>query len=268
MRIVTEPSVYLLARTGLDAEGLAAYLRSIGIEEEDWFPDPRVSDAENLVEAAGRLCYRSWAPWDPAKPEGTNPNVRKVREGNLTYLRNLIRSGHGAVLEHAYFTFVFRDVSRVFTHELVRHRAGWNYSQESLRYVRLNDLRFWVPGSVRERPDAVELLTSVVEYLEDAQGRLAEMFGIEAMTDFAAKKKLTSMFRRVAPIGLATTIMATGNARAWRTVIKARTEGVAEEEIRLAVGKVAAILKREAPNLFWDMTENEYGEWTFEHEKV
>src|SRR5262245_24717498 len=85
--------------------------------------------AETLIEFAGRLCYRSWEP-------GLNPNVRKIRTDRGEYFENLLASGHGSVLEHANFTFVFHHVSRVFTHELVRHRAGSAFSQESLRYVR------------------------------------------------------------------------------------------------------------------------------------
>ena len=142
MRTV-EPSVYRVGYTELDEAGLGQFLEDIG--GPDWQADPRVSGAENLLEAAGRLCYRSWQAWDPRKPLATNPNVTRTREGNDRYLGNIVSSGHGAVLEHAGLSFICHNVSRVFTHELVRHRAGCAYSQESLRYVRLNDLGFWSP---------------------------------------------------------------------------------------------------------------------------
>lgn len=266
MKLVAEPKVYLVAKTDLFAPGLQTYLRDIG--EPTWFPDPREEPGETLVEAAGRLCYRSWQPWDPTKPECSNPNVTKVREGNKTYLANLIRSEHGAVLEHTCATFVFRDVSRVFTHELVRHRAGMAYSQESLRYVRLSDLRFWVPPSVGRRPAAVEVFHRVLASLEVAQATLARIFEIDEMVNFTAKKLLTSMFRRVAPIGLATSIMATGNLRAWRHIVSQRTSTHAEEEIRLVMGKAARILKATYPHAFFDMDENEEGEWALQHPKI
>jgi thymidylate synthase (FAD) len=76
------------------------------------------------------MCYRSWEP-------GLNPNVSRVRTDSAQYLGNVVRSQHGSVLEHANFTFVLHNVSRVLTHELIRHRAGSAFSQESLRYVRL-----------------------------------------------------------------------------------------------------------------------------------
>lgn len=272
MKIVDEPKAYLVAYTGLDHEGLNQYLSDIGLdvtpENADWYPHPDVSDAENLIEAGGRMCYRSWAPWDPNKPEATNPNVGKVREGNDKYLRNVIKQEHGALFEHANATFIFRDVSRVFTHELVRHRAGWAYSQESLRYVRLNDLRFWIPQMVKDQPGGVELFHETIGLLEKVQANLFNLFGIETITNFAKKKLLTSMFRRLAPIGLSTSIMATGNFRAWRHTIRMRTETVAEEEIRLVFGKVARTLKAKFPNAFIDMHENEAGEWVFDHPKI
>lgn len=271
MKIVGRPQVYLVARTALEEQGLDEYLTSIGLEhdENDWFADPRVSDAENLLEAAGRLCYRSWIPWDPKKPEASNPNVTKVREGNNKYLANIIRSSHGAVLEHAYVTFIFKDVSRVVTHEVTRHRAGMAFSQESLRYVRLDgDIRFWIPGLARTYTGVPELIEETVDFLAAQQAKLHKLCGIEDIKNFTLKKMLTSMFRRVAPIGLATTIMITGNLRAWRHIINLRTSTAAEEEIRLVISEVARTLKSEYPNIFFDMTENDAGEWIFEYPKV
>jgi thymidylate synthase (FAD) len=266
MKLVQEPKVYLVGKTEIVLPGMEQYLEDIG--GPDWFVDPRVSGGESLIEAGGRMCYRSWMPWNPEKPECSNPNVTKVREGNNVYLQNIIKSGHGAVLEHVNLTFIMRDVSRVFTHELVRHRAGMAYSQESLRYVRLNNIRFWLPQMVLDQPGAPGLFKETVEILETVQTKLHDMFNIEGQKNFSVKKLLTSMFRRLAPIGLSTSIMVTGNIRAWRHIIRMRTETVAEEEIRLVIGQLAKICKKTFPHCFYDMNENEAGEWVFEHEKV
>ena len=267
MRILKRPKVYLIAKTTLVSEGIEEYFKDIGSPQ--WRPDPEISDAENLVEAAGRICYRSWQPYDPEKPQATNPNVTRVRMGNQRYLGNILSSGHGSVLEHASMTFILSGVSRVLTHELVRHRAGMAYSQESLRYVRLDKLDFWLPQAVRGNPEAMKKFEEVVTFLESVQSDLAKIFDIDHIKSFADKKKLTSMFRRLAPIGLGTTIMVTGNLRAWRHVIAMRTSPAAEEEIREVVGQIAAICKQEYPNLFQDMEQNpETGAWTFEYPKV
>src|SRR5712692_10422628 len=55
--------------------------------------------------------------------------------GNATYLSHILEVGHGSVLEHGVWNFIFTGVSRSLTHELIRHRAGWGYSQLSQRYV-------------------------------------------------------------------------------------------------------------------------------------
>jgi thymidylate synthase (FAD) len=267
MRPIEEPKVYLVAKTMLVKEGIDEYLRDIG--SPDWKPDPGVADSENLVEAAGRMCYRSWQPYDPEKPEATNPNVTNVRQGNRAYLENVLRSGHGSVLEHASLTFICRNVSRVFTHELVRHRAGMAYSQESLRYVRLDNIPFWIPDSARANSRAKHKIEEVVDFLEKTQQELSEIFGMAGISDFTTKKQLTSMFRRLAPIGLGTTIMVTGNLRAWRHIIEMRTSPHAEEEIRIVVGKIAEICKNLFPNVFQDMRFDEnQNAWVFEHTKV
>jgi thymidylate synthase (FAD) len=246
---------------------LRRYLADIG--EPDWTADPAVSGGENLIEAAGRMCYRSWQAYDPEKPDGTNPNVTRVRRGNAAYLANVLASGHGSILEHVSMTVIMRNVSRVLTHELVRHRAGMAYSQESLRYVRLDDLAVWLPKALDGNPEARRRFLDVVDMLADVQGELARLFDFDTITDFHTKKTLTSMFRRLAPIGLATSIVVTGNLRAWRHLIELRTSEAAEEEIRLVLGQVAEICQREFPNVFQDMTYNaETGAWQFEHSKV
>src|SRR5687768_4369856 len=115
----TAPSVHLIARPSLDFDAIRAYLQEVGATS--WL-ERRLDEGESsknpghlLVEFCGRVCYRSWEP-------GLNANVTRIREDQHEYLGNLLSSLHGSVLEHANYTFAFRNVSRVFTHELVRHR--------------------------------------------------------------------------------------------------------------------------------------------------
>ena len=117
-----EPEVFLAARPKVDYEAMAAYLREVGGERwlERLDRDQLGNDAQDLVEFAGKTCYRSWEP-------GLNPNVRKVRDDQADYLQNILKQAHGSVLEHVSFTFVLHNVSRVFTHEMVRHARGRRY---------------------------------------------------------------------------------------------------------------------------------------------
>ena len=157
------------------------------------------------------------------------------------------------------------------THEVVRHRAGTAISQQSLRFVRLTEIGMWLPPEIRENPKALAIFEEVVETSEKAQRRLAEVLDIEGRP-FHEKKVLTSAMRRVAPDGLATTIIWTANARTLRWVIEARTEPGAEVEIRIVFGKVAEIMTREAPNLFGDFKPiplpDGTSQWQPDHSKV
>jgi len=240
-----EPQVFLIGETRVVADGLRAYLRHIGVP--DWQSDAP-TDAEKLVEVYGRLCYRSFEL-------GFNPNVTKIRKENRSYLRNIVEVKHGSVTEHSYVNFIFADVSRVFTHELVRHRAGIAISQESLRFVRLEDLGQWLPAVIKENDAAVEIFSTTFRHLEDLQIKLAQVFKLDDPgVSFAHKKVVTSALRRIAPIGLATTIGWTVNFRSLRWILETRTDAVSEEEIRLVFGKVGKIVVKRYPNMFGDFT--------------
>ncbi len=259
----TTPSVFLIARPSIDATAMAGYLRAVGgeswlerrLEESDGAPNA----GELIVEFCGRACYRSWEP-------GLNPNVRKVRSDQREYFANILSSGHGSVLEHANYSFAMRDISRVATHEIVRHRAGSAFSQESLRYVRLADIGFRVAPAlepVRER------VLAIVEQLEEFQVSAARELGIdEEGVPFHVKKEVTSALRRLAPIGLSTDIIWTANARTLRHVIEMRTAPGAEEEMRLIFDRVARLMLEEAPDLFQDFAREQDGSWVPEHHKV
>src|SRR3990167_5913195 len=112
---IVSPGVYLIAYTHLDSVAVEQWLRRVGgLKVLDHIDG---DDGEKLVELSGRNCYRSF-------DVGINPNISKVRTNSQEYHANVLESAHGSVLEHATCTFAFEDISRVVTHELVRHRAG------------------------------------------------------------------------------------------------------------------------------------------------
>jgi thymidylate synthase (FAD) len=259
----TTPQVFLIARPSIDVEGVRGYLADVG--GESWL-DRRLQEADGtpnggelIVEFGGRACYRSWEP-------GLNANVTRVRSDQREYFANILRSAHGSVMEHANYSFALRNVSRVFTHELVRHRAGSAFSQESLRYVRLTDIGFRVPPALEP---VREQVLSIVEQLEEFQLTAAAELGIdEDGVPFHVKKEVTSALRRLAPIGLSTDIVWTANVRTLRHVIEMRTAPGAEEELRLVFDVIARIMQAEAPGLFQDFAQDDEGSWVPEHRKV
>jgi thymidylate synthase (FAD) len=259
----TTPAVFLIARPSIDVEGMRGYLSDVGgeswltrrLDESDGAPN----GGELIVEFGGRACYRSWEP-------GLNANVTKVRTDQREYFANILRSAHGSVLEHASYSFALRNVSRVFTHELVRHRAGSAFSQESLRYVRLTDIGFRVPPALEPMREQV---LAIVEQLEEFQRSAAGELGIDEQgVPFHVKKEVTSALRRLAPIGLSTDIVWTANVRTLRHVIEMRTAEGAEEELRLVFDQIAHTMQSEAPGLFQDFSRQDDGSWVPEHRKV
>jgi thymidylate synthase (FAD) len=237
-----EPRVFLIGESRVNHEGLQSLLDHLGVP--DWTSDAP-TDMELITEVFGRACYRSF---------GTelNPNITRVRQFNKSYLTNIIEKGDGSVLEHGVVNFFLADVSRVFTHELVRHRVGTAMSQESLRFVRLTDMDWYAPVAIQESEEAMTIFARTFEELSKLQRELAEQFGLDDRDSFDEKKEITSAMRRIAPIGLATNIGWSCNMRTLRHVIEQRTSPWAEEEIRLVFGNIADLAVERWPNLFAD----------------
>jgi thymidylate synthase (FAD) len=180
-----------------------------------------------------------------------NPAGRSTRD----YLENIKKQGHGSVLEHANWSLLFEGVSRSLTHELVRHRAGFAYSQLSQRYVDESEASFVVPPAIigdtmletawREQMEGAQ--RSYVSLVEQLMGRYAWV------ADKVHRRKMArEAARGVLPNSTETKIVATGNARAWRTMLELRASEGAELEIRRLAVAVLRSLVIEAPALFSD----------------
>ena len=154
------------------------------------------------------------------------------------------------------------------THELVRHRPGTAVSQESLRFVRLADIPFWFPEWARADAELMKRSTALLEQMEEFQRWMAGHFGLDDEgVPFHEKKHKTSFMRRFAPDGVATGLLWTANIRTLRHTIEARTDTGAEEEIRLIFGKIAELMRAEAPALFGDYAVED-GAWIPRWRKV
>jgi thymidylate synthase (FAD) len=258
------PKVFHIASTQIDNDGLYNYLE--GVSASSWTTDAP-SDGEKLVEFAGRVCYRSFSP-------GLNKNVTKTRTGNASYISNILKSKHGSVIEHASDTYAIHNVSRICTHEIVRHRHA-SYSQESMRFVRLDDLRIYFPAVFEDLPNSDDIRVKFYEKCVQTEQFLSEMVSFVGLDgpglSFEIKKKLTSAIRRLAPDGMATSLVMTSNHRNWRHLIEARTSRHAEEEIRIVFDEIFQDLVKRYPNLYADARRElilGVGEITFENSKI
>jgi thymidylate synthase (FAD) len=230
MELFYEPRVSLLARPQfIEPQHLPVA----------WLGDG--TDGEHLAEFAGRLCYMSQA----------NPAKRPTRE----YLDNIKKQGHGSVLEHSNYSLLLEGVSRSLTHELVRHRAGFAYSQLSQRYVDESKAAFVVPPAIigeekleqvwREQIEgAQKTYVALVEQLMERYGWVSDRVHRRKMAREAA--------RAVLPNATETKIVVTGNVRAWRTMLELRSSEGAEMEIRRLAVLVLRLMQTEAPGFFSD----------------
>jgi thymidylate synthase (FAD) len=246
---VVKPQVFIMADTGC-LDGTREFLDAIGATE--WSCPVPASDGELLVEVAGRTCYKSFGI-------GLNKNISKVREDHHAYIGNILKTKHGSVLEHASTTVGLVNVSRILTHELVRHRAGCAYSQESMRFVRLEDVGMYIPECIQNDELAVGIFTRAVEEAEAAYEDLTGQLITDDMP-FSKKKELTSAIRRIAPSGHSTNIVVTANHRAWRHLIELRTADGAEEEIRIVFHDIAQQFYHRYPAFYQDMIFDQ-GDW-------
>jgi len=230
VEIFREARISLIARPQfLEPEHLAVKWRG------------EASDGERLAEYAGRLCYMSQH----------NPVNRTTAE----YLENIKQQGHGSVLEHAVYVLLIEGISRSCSHELVRHRAGFGYSQISQRYVDESHAAFVMPPAVGGDP-ALEaewerqVTAAQAAYVQAVDGLMRRY---EWVTDKVHRRKMArEAARSVLPNATEVKIVVSGNARAWRTMLELRCGEGAELEIRRMAIAVLRVLQKEAGALFSD----------------
>jgi len=303
--------VFLIAQTKVNVTEIRRWLDYLNVSDDYVIPtDEIVTDPALLIALAAKRCYKSFEV-------GLNPNVTKVRSDWTEYLDNVLKSGHGSVCEHATYSFAIEGVSRVFTGEMNRHRAGVAISEGSMRYIRFNDIPYWVPTSIRltyeesmaleqikdqlaadpipAKDITIKLLVSRLDPTKQEAGRLAlkktktqEIFAkhfgqtdanydaiqevwaeeLAPTSKFHGKKQVTSMMRRIIPMGVATGGTWTLNIRALRHVLALRASPEAEEEIALVFSKIGVLMAEKEPMLFGDFTQTIEGYWVPKYRKV
>lgn len=199
------------------------------------------SDGEKLAEFAGRICYMSQH----------NPAGRTTGE----YLTNILKQGHGSVFEHATYVVLIEGISRSCSHELVRHRAGFGYSQLSQRYVDESHAAFVMPPAIQgdarmESEWTTQVETAQKGYIQ-AVDRLMEKY--EWVTDKVHRRKMArEAARSVLPNATEVKIVVSANVRAWRTMLELRLGEGAELEIRRMAVATLRLLQAESPSFFAD----------------
>lgn len=244
------PETYFVGYQEIRDNEVQRYLRDSG-NEDFWetMQDARengISNAEIICSMFAKLCYKSLTL-------GQNANVTRIRdiEDNL---KSILETAHGSILEHVNLNFITANCSRVFTHELVRHRVGTAFSQNSGRYIRLDSIDIVFDPIL----DPIRELCQEKQAADEAwYARAVEGMGLESMKNFGIKKKVTSALRRFAPNGQANEIAYSLNLRSLRHLIMLRTGRHAEWEIRYVFNQVYNHVKKAYPLMFQGAVETE-----------
>lgn len=249
IKVLREPTVYVLGRQTIDDAELERFLTDHGVS---WQTDTEVA-GEVLCETAGRVCYMSFAKPRPG--------------GNSVYLNHIKEVGHGSVLEHAVWNLLFTGISRSLTHELIRHRAGMGYSQLSQRYVDESVAEYVEPDVIANDPELHALWLETVGQSHRAYMMLAEKLQerfVDEPDKTSRRKMARQAARSVLPNATETKIFVTANARAIRHFLEQRGNRAAETEIRKLANQLLRLMKRESPALFNDYQELPLPDGTFE----
>ena len=246
MKVHKQPIVTMISRPQILHEEITDILNRYAPDTE-WATGSYDSNGEMLAEFMGRLCYGSFGE-------------RQGRVGALAYLGNVMEQGHGSVLEHANWSFVVEGASRGFTHQMVRHRAGFAFSQESTHFIRYAE---------EGEEGSAEAEISVCGIPESARDVFVEQcaFAVKAyeevwrlcraeLGDSGRKAKLKKIAsgsaRGLLPTALCARLGFTANARALRHFCQLRGAPDNTLEIRLVAAAVATLLKGDSPSLFAD----------------
>jgi len=247
-----QPGVAVIAKPQVELANLQPFLDGFDstLEFSSYLSDATpLPSGTQLCKLAGQTCYASFSP------------KRTLNANADRYFNNIMSSGHGSVLEHANYSFFLYGISRSLTHELVRHRAGFGYSQLSQRYVSGRVLRFVERPEFQDRGELHQSFLQRIDRAHAEYHRLAEkllheqeagtaILSAEAKTDL--RKKVNQAARAVLPNETETILVATGNARAWRHFIEMRASAHSEVEIRALAVRVFLCLRVLEPILFGD----------------
>lgn len=186
---------------------------------------------DRLAAVAARVCYSEQGAEEIIESIGNNTIERRVKA--------CVKSGHHSVIEHAVFTFSIEGISRVTSHQLVRHRIA-SYSQQSQRYVRMKeeDIRFVVPDSIDKDVEIGKRYRGMLSLCAEHYHKLLSA-GIPAEDA-----------RYILPSAMCTNIVVTMNARELLHFFELRCDKAAQWEIREMACKMRERVREVAPIIF------------------
>jgi thymidylate synthase (FAD) len=234
--------VHLIGRTVFDVESFINFLSAHSL---GWRRSENASGTDEFVEAAGRICYLSF---------GRNQSPKS----NAEYIRHLIVEGHESVLEHVSWSFLIEGISRACTHQLVRHRVGFSFSQLSQQYHDESDVQCVEPYGLDAYPAAAAAWSTAAKVTKEAYRTIIDELGTgeECQTPGIGHRErlraIRSAARSILPNAAETKIVMTANARALRHFLNVRGTIPGDTEMRCLSSELLRHLKNESPSIFFD----------------
>ncbi|WP_081884937.1 FAD-dependent thymidylate synthase [Paraburkholderia kururiensis] len=232
--------LYLIASTQINT-GALEFLRDNHLV---WHEAKNVTAAQRVIEFAGRICYMAFGP-------------RQSPRSNAQYIRNLISQGHGSVLEHSSATILLSQISRGLSHQLVRHRAGFSYSQLSQQYVSEEEASFAMPMGLERNSEAADRWSETVAQSRATYRSLVDILEKSDVGNHLTTKErlrfIRTAARSVLPEATHTALVMTGNMRAWRNFLHSRGNIPGDYEMTRAAVEVFGLVREVAPACFEDM---------------
>lgn len=248
------PNVTMVARPSFSIANLTPFVNQFdaSLSFSDYLFDPtHLPNGTALCKTAGQLCYLSLSP---ARTENANA---------AAYFSNVRSQAHGSILEHANFSFLLWGTSRSLTHELVRHRVGFAYSQVSQRYVSGKTLRFVERPEFQQDPSLHASFVARIDRAAAEYDQLSEALQwsmhdqLQQLPRTDRRKAVNQASRCLLPNETEAPIMVTGNVRAWRHFLEMRGSRFAEPEVRSLALRVYRCLRAQEPILFEDYVQQE-----------
>lgn len=245
--------IFSISSPTLNEEGITAFKNQ---EDIQWTRNADATNAAETVELAGRICYMSFGELQHHPHE--------------EFITNLIKNGHESVLEHVNWSFILTGVSRGFTHQLVRHRVGFAFSQLSQQYFNESGAQLVEPEFISKYPEIEQIWKRVtasnVEAYSEILNKLINLEDVDKDLPFQERKEIKraiySAARSVLPNATETKIFITANARAIRHFLSVRGNTVGDVEMREVSKEIFNLVAKDAPILFLDFYEDKLEDGT------
>lgn len=231
--------LYIVQRPNIEESTIIQFLEDEGFT---WKRTESATPADELIELSGRICYLSFG------------NKQSPRTNN-EYISNLISAGHESVLEHISWSFIITGVTRAFSHQLVRHRIGFSFSQLSQQYYNEENLTLIPPKGHEVDSWLMDEWKNLEETIQDSYIKIRDQARESAPSSLNHKERnrwINSTARSILPNCTETKLSVTANARAIRDLLAKRGVIQGDLEMREFAAILLTNVKQDAPSTFSD----------------